>query len=308
MQLIGDLIVRLGLFYFFIAFGFLAARIRRMSAPLNRWTTLLLLYIMMPLIIIDTLLTAAPSSFVELAGTILFTFLIHLLGFGLMFARIRSVPIPNKEKGTYLLTVTFNNAIFLPIPLALIFLGEVAIPVIALYSISQMLMLATLGTLMGSVYSENGENRRAMMKKALTFPPLIAVLTAVILLVSGFTIPIEFESIMDTNSLITTYLALFAVGLSLGSPSVLRRNRMAYEAIAIRQIVVPVLIGFLLFFVGLSSLTRNVILLQAMMPPAVFTVIYASGLGLDAESAATVVTLGTILLLPVVPLMPLLFT
>jgi predicted permease len=42
------------------------------------------------------------------------------------------------------------------------------------------------------------------------------------------------------------------------------------------------------------------------MPPAVLTVVYATSFELDAERAATIVTVGTILLLPIIPFIPIL--
>jgi predicted permease len=45
-----------------------------------------------------------------------------------------------------------------------------------------------------------------------------------------------------------------------------------------------------------------------MMPPAVLTVIFAGGFHLDAEIAASIVTVGTMLMLPVVPFLPFLFS
>ncbi len=305
--MIGDLAIRLVLFYSFIAFGFLVTRAERIKNPLNKWITFILINIMMPLIIIDTLLTAAPSSLYELIGIIGFALLIQILGFSLMFARLRGKEIEKSEKGSHLLTVTFNNAIFLPIPLTLMFIGEIGIPVIAIYSITQMMLLATLGTFMGSAYSTNGDDTRAMVKKALTFPPLIAAAIGLILLLSGLSIPADVDPILEGNTFVTTYLALFAVGLSLGLKSTIKKSRFSYETIAVRQFIVPLVVGLLLIVAGLSVVTRNVILLQALMPPGVFTVIYASAMELDAETAATNVTLGTILLLPVVLLMPFLF-
>ncbi len=305
--MIGDLVIRMVLFYSFIAFGFLVTRIQRIKNPLNKWITFILINIMMPLIIIDTLLTAAPSSLYELVGIIGFALLIQILGFSLMFVRLRGKEIEKSEKGSHLLTVTFNNAIFLPIPLTLMFIGEIGIPVIAIYSITQMMLLATLGTFMGSAYSTNSDDTRAVVKKVLTFPPLIAAAIGLILLLLGLSIPPEVDPILEGNTFVTTYLALFAVGLSLGLKSTIKRSRFSFETIAVRQFIVPLVVGILLIVAGLSVVTRNVILLQALMPPGVFTVIYASAMELDAETAATNVTLGTILLLPVVLLMPFLF-
>jgi predicted permease len=224
-----------------------------------------------------------------------------------MFIRLRGKEIEKSEKGSHLLTVTFNNALFLPVPLTLIFIGEVGIPPIAIYSITQMMLLATLGTFMASAYSTNGNDIQATMKKVLTFPPLLAAVIGLVLLLSGLIIPPEVEPILDGNSFVTTYLALFTVGLSLGLGSRIKRSRRSFETITIRQFVVPLVVGLLLLVAGFSAVTRNIILLQALMPPGVFTAIYASAMDLDAETAATNVTLGTILLLPVVLMMPFLF-
>jgi predicted permease len=45
-------------------------------------------------------------------------------------------------------------------------------------------------------------------------------------------------------------------------------------------------------------------MIQALMPSAVFIVVYATEFGLDSEAAATVITIGTIILLLIVPLIP----
>jgi predicted permease len=68
--------------------------------------------------------------------------------------------------------------------------------------------------------------------------------------------------------------------------------------------MVPVLIAILLLFLSLSELATKVVIIESLMPPAVFTVVFAGGLKLDTESAATAVTVGTLLLLPIVPLLP----
>ncbi|MHA2423683.1 MAG: AEC family transporter [Candidatus Thorarchaeota archaeon] len=305
--MIVDLAIRLTLFYGFIALGFLVSRADPIKNQLNKWITFLLINIMMPLIIIDTILTAAPSSLYELLGVIGFTLFIHLLGFSLLFIRLRGQAVEQSEKGSHLLTVTFNNALFLPIPLTLMFIGEIGIPIIAIYSITQMMLLATLGTFMASAYSTNGNDIQSTLKKVLTFPPLIAAVIGILLLFSGLTVPVEVEPILEGNSFVTTYLALFAVGLALGLGAKIKRSRLSYETITVRQFIVPIVVGILLLLTGFSAVTRNIILLQALMPPGVFTVIYASAMELDAETAATNVTLGTILLLPVVLLMPFLF-
>jgi predicted permease len=307
VQVIDELVIRIGLFYVFILLGYLTARVVTWKKRLNTTASNLLLYILLPILIIGTLLSAPPESLLELPSIAVFVVFIHLTGFGLMWVRLHRSEFSPELKGSVLLTVTFNNGIFLPVPLVLMFIGDVGIPIIAMYSIIQMLILGTLGTAIGSGYSSAKSDTRGMVKKVVTFPPLITVIIGVVLLVLGASVPVELDPLVTVSGIITTYLSLFVVGLGLGVGQSINRSRLVLEAIGVRQLVVPVATGLLLLMSGLSVVTRNVILLQAMMPPAVITAIFAAGFKLDSESASSIVTLGTILLLPVVPLMFLLF-
>jgi predicted permease len=307
VQLLGDLVIRLGLFYAFILFGYLFTRVEWAKTQLSRAVTSVLINLMMPLLIIATLLTADSTVLNSAIGVVIYALFIHLLGFSLMFSRLHNSSAERKKQGSYLLTATFNNALFLPLPIALMFIGEAAVPLIALYSLTQMILLATLGTFIGSAYGENSGNRMAVLKKALTFPPLIAVAIALLLLVSRISVPTVIVPVLNANSVLTTYLALFAVGLSLGTQSMKSRSRHVYEAIAVRQLIVPLTVGILLLLTGLPKLLNSVIILQALTPAAVFTVVYSTALSLDSESAASIVTLGTFLFLPIVFLIPFLF-
>ena len=146
-----------------------------------------------------------------------------------------------------------------------------------------------------------------MLRKVLLFPPFLAVILGLILSVIGFSVPVELDLAISFNGVATTYLALFVVGIGLGTKVAYDKVRMAIESISIRQLIVPVVVGILLLFAGLSDITSRVLLLEAMMPAAVITAIFAGSFKLDSETASTIVTIGTLLLLPIVPFMPLLF-
>jgi predicted permease len=160
--------------------------------------------------------------------------------------------------------------------------------------------------MIGSRYSDTGTNWKDMAEQWLKFPPFIAVLLAIVLLFVGVTLPSEVVSILSFNGIITTYLSLITVGLGIGT----RFSKVdvigGLEVAAVRQLIVPILIAVLLLFLGLSDLATKVVIIEALMPPAVFTVVFAGGLKLDTESAATAVAVGTLLLLPVVPLLTIL--
>ena len=308
MQTLIDLSVKIGLFYVFIVLGFLIMRFYNKQEQLNKYVTKLLIYILLPILIIDTVMSAPSEILVELPLIVTFTVLIHVIGLGVIYLRLKRSAIENATKGSMLLTTTFPNGIFLPIPLILLFIGESGIAVVAVFSFTQMTLLAIFGTLIGSNYSDaESLGKRSMLLKILLFPPFIAVIIGFIFLMMGLSVPVDFDVFLSYNGIATTYLALFVVGLGLRTKIPRDKLRLALESISVRQVFVPIVIGILLLFAGLSSVTTRVLLLEAMMPAAVITVLFAGSFKLDSETAASIVTIGTLLLLPIVPLMPLLF-
>ncbi len=301
MQQYIDVAWRLGTFYLFIGLGVLISRKLQGNENIERLVTQLLINIMLPILMIDTLLNTAEQLLSEATLIVPLAVFAHVLGFVTFYPRVRSLELANTKKGALLLCVTFNNAVFLPVPLVLMFMDNSGIPVIALYAVVEMILLAVVGTALGSAYDIGEAKRLEMARKALLFPPLLAVLIGLLLASFGVEMPTVLDPITSANGTIITYLALLAVGLSLGRTITSSEIRIALEAIGVRQVLVPIAMWVILTFSMISATARSVLLLEAMMPPAVFTVVYSSALNLDSETAASVVTIGTLFLLPLVP-------
>jgi predicted permease len=299
-----DLVVNLGSFYGSIVIGYIIAKISGRGQDVSKYLIALLVNLLVPILVIQSLLTSSLETLVEIPLILVVALIVHLSGTLIMYIRLRNSTIENRRKGVLLLCSTFQNALFIPLPLAILFIGEQAVPFVIMFSLTQMLLLVSLGSMIGSKYSDTGTEWRDMAEQWLKFPPFIAVLLAIVLLFVGVTLPTEVVSILSYNGTITTYLSLVTVGLGIGT----RFSRVdvigGLEVAAVRQLLVPVFIAILLFFLGLSELATKVVIIESLMPPAVFTVVFAGGLRLDTESAATAVTIGTLLLLPMVPLLP----
>ncbi|MFW9803046.1 MAG: AEC family transporter, partial [Candidatus Thorarchaeota archaeon] len=287
-----------------IVIGYAIAKISGRGQEVNKYLIALLVNLLVPILVIYSLLTSSLETLVEIPLVLLAALIVHLSGTLIMYIRLRNSTIENRRKGVLLLCSTFQNALFIPLPLAILFIGEQAVPFVIMFSLTQMLLLVSLGSMIGSRYSDTGTNWRSMTEQWLKFPPFIAVLLAILLLLVGVTLPSEVVSILSFNGTITTYLSLVTVGLGIGT----RFSRVdvigGLEVAAVRQLIVPIMIVILLFLFALSDLATKVVFIEALMPPAVFTVVFAGGLKLDTESAATAVTIGTLLLLPVVPILP----
>jgi predicted permease len=301
-----ELIVNLGSFYGSIVIGYILAKISGRGQEVNKYLIALLVNLLVPILVIHSLLTSSLETLVEIPLVLFAALIVHLSGTLIMYIRLWNSTIENRRKGVLLLCSTFQNALFIPLPLAILFIGEQAVPFVIMFSLTQLLLLVSLGSMIGSRYSDTGTNWKDMAEQWLKFPPFIAVLLAIVLLFVGVTLPSEVVSILSFNGTITTYLSLVTVGLGIGT----RFSKVdvigGLEVAAVRQLIVPILIAVLLLFLGLSDLATKVVIIEALMPPAVFTVVFAGGLKLDTESAATAVAVGTLLLLPVVPLLTIL--
>ena len=306
-QTIVDTAIQFGLFYGFILIGYLVARLSGRGKEASHYLNLLLVNILIPILFIYTLLTAAPDTITELPTIMVIIILIQLLGPILMYLHLKRRDYDNSTKGVFYICVTFNNALFIPLPLVLMFVGPIGLPVVIIFSLTQMILLATLGSFMGAAFGGENEGYGKMTKDALTFPPFIAAIIAVILFLENIQIPSDFTYALSLSGPITTYLALVAVGLGIGVRFSLVEIRTALEVVGIRQILIPILVIPIIIFSGLSQLPASILILESLMPPAVLTVVYAKSFNLDSEKAATIVTVGTLFLLPIIFFVPFLF-
>lgn len=303
-----DTTIQFGLFYGFILIGYLLARLSGKGKEANHYLNLILINILIPILFIYTLLTASPDAMTELPLIIAIAVLVHLLGPVLMYIHLKRRDYDNSTKGVFYICVTFNNALFIPLPLVLMFIGSVGLPIVIIFSLTQMILLATLGSFMGAVFGGENGGYRKVTKDALTFPPFVAAILAMILFVANFQLPDNIAYFLSFTGPVTTYLALIAVGLGVGVRFSLVEIRAALEVVGIRQFIIPIIVIPIIIFSGLSHLPASILILEALMPPAVLTVIYAKSFNLDSEKASTIVTVGTLFLLPIIPFIPFLLS
>lgn len=303
IQTIDALITQIVIFYGFIVAGYLVARLSGKGQIANKYLNSLLINVLVPILIFYALLTSTPTSLVEIPIFLVITVAIHLLGPVLIYLRLRRVEIKDQTRGSLYICSTFTNALFVPLPLALMFLGPTAIPFVIIFSLTQMILFVTLGSVMGATFGGKEAGWKKIARDAATFPPFLATIVAVVLLGLNVGLPTDLAMILSYNSPLTTHLALVSVGLGVGVRFSLADVRTALNVVAIRQLIIPLLILPIILISTLSQIPLQVLILESLMPPAILTVVYASGFDLDVEIASTTVTVGTLLLLPLIPIL-----
>ena len=296
--------MQFGLFYGFILVGYLIAKLSGRGKDVSHYLNLLLINILIPLLFINTILTSSLDALTEIPIIIAFTVAIHLLSPLLMYIHLRRRDYEDSTKGVFYICATFNNALFIPIPLVLMFIGTSGLSIVIIFSLTQLALLATMGSFMGAAFGGGDSGYTKIAKDVLTFPPFIAAIVAVVLFAANVQLTGDIAHTLSFVGSITTYLALIAVGLGIGIRFSLVEIREILPVIGIRQVLVPLIIIPLVLLSGLSQLPASIIILEVLMPPAVLTVVYAKSFNLDSEKAATIVTVGTLLLLPIIPFIP----
>lgn len=304
IQVAGALIVQIVLFYGFILIGFLIARSSGMGHIINKHLNSLILNLLFPILVFYSFLTSTLASLIDIPIFLMIAITIHLLGPMLIYLRLRTSDMPDRTKGSLLICSTFNNALFVPLPLVLMFLDPSAVPFVIMFSLTQMILVVSVGSFIGASYSGKVDGRKRIVRDAVTFPPFLAAVVSLILLALNIRLPTDIAAILSYDSPTTTYLALVSVGLGVGVRFSLSDARKALNVVLTRQFAIPLLILPVILLSTLSQIPMQVLFLESLMPPAILTVVYAGGFDLDVEIASTTVTMGTLLLLPLIPILP----
>jgi predicted permease len=303
IQTVEVLVTQIAIFYGFIVTGYLIARLSGKGQSINKNLNMLLINVLVPILFFYSFLTITPTSLSDIPIFLTIALIIHLLGPVLIYLRFRTIEINGQTRGALYICSTFNNALFVPLPIALMFLGSAAISFVVMFSLTQMVLVVTLGSVMGAAFGNKATNWREITKNAVTFPPFLATIISMLLIGLNLRLPTDLALVLSYNSPITTYLALVSVGIGIGVRFSLAEVRTAMNVVAVRQFIIPLLILPIILLSTLSQVPLQVLIIESLMPPAILTVVYASGFDLDVEITSTSVTIGTLLLLPIIPLL-----
>ncbi len=220
----------------------------------------------------------------------------------------RPLGLSRGAEGALAITLGFGNTAFVGYPLIEALLGPAALPFAVLADQpGSFLALSTVGVVLASAYTQGQSGAsgrvRGALAKALRFPPMIALLIAVVS--SPWTLPLPVTTALEKLSLALVPASLVAVGMQLRlDPARVRaRGRELSIGLVTKLVVFPLLFAGL--YVGLCQqrgLAVQTTLLQAAMPPMVTGAVLVEDAGLDTELASVMIGLGIVVGLVSVPL------
>lgn len=308
MDLIGNSVSIVMTIFLMIAVGFAGTKFKWFDASSRKLFSFLVTRLALPCMVIYNITTNYAREDLLLGARDMIIPLLSMLGSWAIAALLaKLLKIPAKRRGVFLCMCTFSNTVFIGVPINTAIFGESALPLMLLYYIVNTLLFWSIGA--RSMRKDAGDNPpffSLATLKSFANPPLIAFVLAVLLLMIGIPVPKPILEACRYMSNIVTPVSMLFIGTVLAGIEFrrLKPDKAQVAVILSRFLLAPALVFLLAWIlpIPIPQLTRNVFMMQAIMPVMTQTSIVAEMSGADVEFATVGTTLTTLLSLLVIPL------
>ncbi|MCT7951547.1 AEC family transporter [Ancylothrix sp. C2] len=225
---------------------------------------------------------------------------------GLKFQKKTSIPTffaspPSKlSQGSFLLTAMVGNTGYLGYPVALALVGQKYFAWALFYDLlGTMFGAYGLGVVIAARYGTGLKNPVSLGLEMFYNPTLWSF--AFGLLFRNVFLPSFWEESLQFFAWFIVALSLILIGMRLSQLSSWRSLKPACISLLIKMIIVPLIVGVFISFLGISGSPLLVIVLQMAMPPAFATLVLAETYNLDRELTVTALAIGSVGLLFTLP-------
>lgn len=248
------------------------------------------------------MLAAAVWNLLIIAATI---FLMH--GIGILLAKI--LRLPHKKKAVFITTFTFNNTMFIGLPINRIVFGHDGLPYLFTFYLVTIVMFWSLGAYTLAKAADTGE--KSFSVKKVFSPGLIGCLIGCALAGFGLHLPTILETSLEYLGDICVPLSLLVIGSNLSKSFSRGLQRITLDQIIImfgKFVLHPLIIwgAFTLLghlgLVTVSGLPLKVFILTAALPCHAQTAILSEYYDLEGEYASNLVSLSTMISLVTIPI------
>ena len=209
---------------------------------------------------------------------------------------------PAATTGALILTGALGNTSFIGLPMIEVFFGREHVALgILIDQLGTYVVLSTVGLLVAVRLTTGATSIVAMGRRLIGFPPLLAVLAA--LVTTPFVLPAWAEASLARLGDTLAPLALMSVGFQLRFGALGERWRPLLTGLAYKLVAGPllILVVFVALF-GLDSTPMRIAVFEAAMAPMIGGAIVAAQYKLDPELGALMLGIGIPLSFLTVPM------
>jgi predicted permease len=257
-----------------------------------------IIYVALPALVLEHIHNAQPR--LELFGAVLMPWLLFLIGAGVFWAIARAFQLSRGTTGALMMLGGLGNTSFIGLPMIESFYGASFLSIgIVIDQLGTYLVLGTLGILVACIYSDGRTSPREIAWRIATFPPLIAMLLALVLTPVAY--PEWLAAMLHRLGDTLAPLALVSVGLQLRLAALAGNRTALAMGLGYKLALAPALLCAL--YIGSQhSETLRVTLFEAGMAPQIGASIVATQYGLNPPLVTLMVGVGTILSFVTLPL------
>ncbi len=223
------------------------------------------------------------------------------LGATVFWALGRALQLPPMSTGALMLTGGLGNTSFMGLPMIEAFYGKAGEGTgVLIDTLGTYLVLSTLGITIACIYARGEASAATVIRRVVTFPPLIAVVAAVALRPVSY--PPLVTDVLGRLGATLAPLALVSVGMQLRLGAL--RNNSGALAVGLGYKLVAAPAAIFLLYVGLLGLhgdNLRVTLLESAMGPQIGAAIVATQYGLAPELVTMMVGVGTVIAFVTLP-------
>lgn len=260
------------------------------------------LYLMSPFLAFRTFY--ANELTMDYFYIILFSLILTVVLLIVVWITALSMKATRQQLSAMILGGVFMNSGNYGAPVVLFAFGAVAFDYAVIMMVFQSLLMNTVGIFFASIGGNEKATLGQSVQRVIRMPLIYAAFLGVGLQLASLTIPkplMEGISLVADASIPTVMLVL---GMQLAAIS---RKRVAYRYVSavtvIRMVLSPLIAAGILYFMPVNDLLKTVIILQAAMPAAANTTMFALQFGTEPDLVSFttfITTLISIITIPIV--------
>lgn len=224
---------------------------------------------------------------------VLMPWLLFAVGAGLFWVLGRLLGLSRAQVGALTLVGGFGNTSFVGLPMIETLHGRDGLGLgLLIDQLGSYLALSTLGVAAAAWYAAGPRiGGREMLRRVITFPPVIALALALLLRPLPFPQPLEMALARIGDTLAP--LALLSVGMQLRVDAIREHAQALALGLGYKLVLAPALVvGLLWLFHATPDMTSRVSVIEAAMPPMIGAGIVAAQANLAPRLVSMMVGLG----------------
>lgn len=284
--------------FIYVFLGFILSKVKIINNAGKLVLTDLVIYIVLPSSIITSFLIEVDmNTLVNLSIVLIISFIIQFACLGLSYILYRKQEASSYSVLKY--ATICSNSGFMGTPLVQSIYGLEGLLYSSIYLIAVRVFMWSVGL---ACFCDT--NFKAVIRKVLTHPCIIAVFIGFIIMISQINLPDFLVTSLDGIGSSTTFLSMLVIGVILSDADIskmLSKLSMFYSFI--RLIFIPVCVFIPCYLLGLDPLVACISSVLAGMPAGGTTALLASKYNGNEQLASQLVLISTSLSLFTIPLL-----